>query len=156
MIIEKKIDSYIIHNQETVSSAVNKIVQTRGRILFVIDDAGILNGLFTNGDILRWLSFYTQADLTQPVSNIINPDYLYAKEGDEPNKIKSYLENVLFIPLVDDYHRLVAVARRRKAGEGINIGDVTISKESPVFIIAEIGNNHNGSLDLAKKIRSNK
>ena len=34
----------------------------------------------------------------------------------------------------------------------IKIGNITISKNSPTFIIAEIGINHNGSVSLAKKM----
>jgi len=34
----------------------------------------------------------------------------------------------------------------------IQIDDITISEDSPVFIIAEIGVNHNGSIELAKKM----
>jgi len=152
MIIERTFDSYIIHNRDTIFSALNKIVQTKGRILFVVDDRGILKGLFSNGDIFRWLSRNSMPDLNQPVTAIVNTNYKFVKESDGLNKINKYLEDVLFVPIVDDYNRLVAVARRRKIGEGISIGDVTISKESPTFIIAEIGNNHNGSLPLAKKL----
>ncbi len=34
----------------------------------------------------------------------------------------------------------------------IKIGNFTVSKHSPVFVIAEIGINHNGRVDLAKKM----
>ena len=34
----------------------------------------------------------------------------------------------------------------------IKIGDFTISEQTPVFIIAEAGVNHNGSIELAKKL----
>ncbi|MEM9904048.1 MAG: N-acetylneuraminate synthase family protein, partial [Cyanobacteria bacterium P01_D01_bin.44] len=45
---------------------------------------------------------------------------------------------------------LVAVARKRSLG--VQIGTFKIDEKSPTFVIAEIGNNHNGSLDLAKKL----
>ena len=44
----------------------------------------------------------------------------------------------------------MAIAGKRP--NEIKIGDFIINNESPTFIIAEIGNNHNGSLDLAKKL----
>ena len=34
----------------------------------------------------------------------------------------------------------------------IKIGSFTVSKTAPTFIIAEIGINHNGNVDLAKKM----
>jgi N-acetylneuraminate synthase len=59
------------------------------------------------------------------------------------------LRDFLYVPLIDDEHRIVGVARDRRRGEGISIGSRTISLEEPAFIIAEIGNNHNGKVDLA-------
>lgn len=44
----------------------------------------------------------------------------------------------------------MAIARRRS--NAIQIGHFTIDAQSPAFVIAEIGNNHNGSLELAKQL----
>ena len=55
-------------------------------------------------------------------------------------------------PIVDEQDRLVAVARERQPNERLRIGNFTIGDSEPAFIIAEIGINHNGSLDLAKRL----
>ena len=55
-----------------------------------------------------------------------------------------------FVPLLNDQGRLVGMARRRD--ERIRIGERVIDAESPAFIIAEIGINHNGCLKLAKQL----
>jgi N-acetylneuraminate synthase len=34
----------------------------------------------------------------------------------------------------------------------VNIGDVRVDEGHPCFIIAEIGNNHNGDINIAKKL----
>jgi N-acetylneuraminate synthase len=34
----------------------------------------------------------------------------------------------------------------------VGIGDLLVGRHQPVFVIAEIGINHNGSLELAKKL----
>jgi hypothetical protein len=57
---------------------------------------------------------------------------------------------VEFIPLLDKNRHLVAIALSKS--DDIRIGDFIINSESPAFIIAEIGNNHNGSLELAKQL----
>ena len=36
--------------------------------------------------------------------------------------------------------------------EGIKIGDILVGERQPTFIIGEIGINHNGDLDVAKKL----
>ena len=59
-------------------------------------------------------------------------------------------KGVEIIPLVDESNRLVAVAMERE--KGITIGERVISDSSPAYIIAEIGNNHNGDVVLAKHL----
>ena len=54
------------------------------------------------------------------------------------------------IPVVDVSKRLVSVALKNE--DGFSVGERVISDESQAFIIAEIGNNHNGDFDLAKRL----
>ncbi len=51
-------------------------------------------------------------------------------------------------PYLDSSGSLVAITRQKPSV--IQIGKYIIDNNSPTFIIAEIGNNHNGSLELAK------
>ncbi len=55
-----------------------------------------------------------------------------------------------YVPIVDQRGHLFAVAHRRE--ENLRIGSFEIGDNQPTFIIAEIGNNHNGSLRLAKHL----
>ncbi len=153
MIIEKRFAKYTISLNETISAAVRKIVEVKARILIVIDESGKLKGLFTHGDFLRWLDSQSNTtDLRQSIELIVNENCKKAFINDAPDKIKKLLESVLFVPLIDQFGRLKAVARRRHADEGIQIGDAAINASSPTYIIAEIGNNHNGSMKLARKL----
>ena len=56
MIIEKNVTQYTITLHEPISAALEKIINTKGRIIFVTNTSGILEGLFTNGDFLRWVA----------------------------------------------------------------------------------------------------
>ena len=67
------------------------------------------------------------------------------------SEISNSLRNYHTIPLVDDEGKLVGVARN-VAEETLTISDYKISNENRVFIISEIGINHNGSLDSAKEL----
>lgn len=152
MIIERDILKYTISSQESIFNALKKIIDTKGRIIFVVTESGVLEGLFTNGDFLRWVVKQESIDLNQPVSKIANRDFIFARLEDGSDRIQAYLRDVLLVPILDDHRRLVGVARRRGREEGIRIGDFSIDAKSSTFIIAEIGINHNGSLDLAKKL----
>lgn len=153
MIIEKEFAKYTIFVQESIFNALRKIVQTKGRIVFAVNEMGVLEGLCTNGDFLRWVVEHGSIDLEQPVASILNRSFIYATTADAPEKIEAKLNaNILYVPILDERRRLVAVARQRVPGEGVVIGDFTIDDQSPAFIIAEIGINHNGSIDLAKRL----
>ena len=152
MIIENQISQYIVLAEDSILKALQKIVNHKGRVIFSVTEFGVLEGLLTNGDILRWLASEQPVDLKQSVSRISNKDFLFVTSQDKSEKIYAYLDEVLYVPIVDDRGHILAVARKRKPGEGIKIGHFTINAQSPTFVIAEIGINHNGSLDLAKRL----
>ncbi len=152
MIFEGNIAGFVIHEDASIQSALGKIAKLKGRVLFITDEQDHLLGVLTNGDFIRWLSDKPTADLQISVGDIANKCYHYARSDDSHDKIRSLLDKVLYVPLLDGQGHLVAVARRRQAGESCTIEDKSIGEDSPVFVIAEIGNNHNGSLDRAKTL----
>ncbi|MEM9783126.1 MAG: N-acetylneuraminate synthase family protein, partial [Pseudomonadota bacterium] len=74
-----------------------------------------------------------------------------ARIEDEPAGIGALFdERIAMVPLLDSVGRLAAVA---SAGEiGFAIDGIPIGDDQPTFFIAEIGNNHNGSLELACRL----
>lgn len=150
MIIDRDLSSYIVLHNESISNAVRKIAENQQSIICSVDEHGIMEGLFTNGDFLRWLKDQQVVDLGQPVSILLNRRFIYAAPDDSPEKINRLLEDVLFVPLLNESGRLVAMARRRD--NRVRIGPFTLDEHSPAFVIAEIGINHNGSLALARQL----
>ncbi|GAB4574229.1 MAG: N-acetylneuraminate synthase family protein [Anaerolineae bacterium] len=150
MIIDRHIAPYTVLAEESIQRAVNKIVANRGTFLCAVDERGRLEGVFTNGDLLRWLANQTRPDLTRPVTAVLNRHYRFAHLTDPPHRIEALLTQVQYVPLIDARGRLVAVARRRD--RRVRIGPYTLDAGAPALIIAEIGINHNGSLDLARRL----
>ena len=64
--------------------------------------------------------------------------------------IEKFSEKIEAIPIINEYNRLKSIAWRRTSQ--IRIGSYLIGEESPIFVIAEIGNNHNGDIVLAKNM----
>ena len=54
------------------------------------------------------------------------------------------------VPLLDEHGHLVAVAVNRS--DAFRVGRHDVGRGNPAFLIAEIGNNHNGSVELAKEL----
>lgn len=151
MQIDRHITPYIIFSEESILHALQKITLNKSRLIFTVGETGVLEGVMTDGDFRRWLMERDTIDLNQAVSRARNEQFCYGHIDDDIRKIKSLFKGpITHIPLVDDNFRLVAVAT---AGRRLmDIAGRSIGEGAKVFIIAEIGNNHNGSLALARQL----
>ena len=66
-------------------------------------------------------------------------------------EIEHKLQQVNFLPRINSQNQLTAVITKSTINE-LKIGNFIIGPTSPAYIIAEIGINHNGSVDLAKDL----
>jgi sialic acid synthase SpsE/sugar phosphate isomerase/epimerase len=149
MIIDRQIKKITISPEESVINALQKMCQTSSRLILLTSESGVLEGVFTDGDLRLWLARQNNADLTRPVAEAANRSFIYARATESPEKIvKLFSETVRFLPLVDALGRLVALATNYETQ--LKIGDFVLDGSGPVFVIAEIGNNHNGDINLAK------
>lgn len=151
MIIDKNISKYLVFTEDSVLNALRKINDNKSRMAFAVGETGKLEGILTDGDIRRWLIASPGLDMETRVSVIANRDFLSARQDAPRDVIESlFSDRIAFVPLVDDYGHLVGVAHARK--KVIEIAGFRLEEHSPSFIIAEIGNNHNGDLDLCFKL----
>lgn len=149
MIIDRKIDNYVVNEQASIQETAAKIASVRGRIVFCVDETGRLVGSISNGDLIRWIAAAPDQDGRKPAGSIANRGVRIGRPTDSAQAITELLTDVLYLPLVDDEKRIVGVARRREPRDAIEIASRRISLEDPTFVIAEIGNNHNGDLERA-------
>jgi len=151
MLIEKSIQPYIVFVEDTILSALNKINANKSRIVFAVNEGGLLMGSLSDGDFRRWITSQPSVDLDRRVSEAMNSLYHSRAIDSNPADIQAdFNDKVAIVPLVDKNRRIVAIAKN--SDTGIVIGNKYINEESPCFVIAEIGNNHNGSLELAKRL----
>ena len=151
MRITKKLDSFVVHKDISVKLALDKLEKSGQQILFVIDSAGRLMGIVTDGDVRRWLMKQPKIDLTKPIISVAPSSCVSANINDSSDQIKRLINRkIKQLPLVDQDGVLKAVAT--SASQYITIGDKEIGSGKPVYIIAEVGNNHQGKLDEAKAL----
>jgi sialic acid synthase SpsE/sugar phosphate isomerase/epimerase len=151
MITSKKISEFMVFEYETILRALEKINNNKRRIIFVVDDNGCLVGSFNDGDFRRWLTSNLDFDFNTQVSEAMNDTFTYEKTSTSPEKIcEKFSNDIDLIPLVDDFNRFDAIALNDYSG--FIIGSQMVSENSPCFVIAEVGNNHNGDIKLAKKL----
>ncbi|MFN5195345.1 MAG: N-acetylneuraminate synthase family protein [Cyanobacteriota bacterium] len=149
--IDRNFTQYVVFAEDSLLSALNKITLNRSRLIFVVSEGGILQGVLSDGDFRRWIGACATIDLTAPVTAAMNPACVSAPEGASPAELAALVsERVQAIPLLDKHGRIVAVARADRVG--LELNGRRIGGEEPTFVIAEIGNNHNGSLELALRL----
>lgn len=151
MIISRELSRHMISEFSTVRAALTKIDVNEDGIIFCVDEQGVLLGVLTDGDLRRWLLSVPSPDLGMPIARIINRNFVSARDNDRPEHISGLL-NGLFkvLPLVDENGCCVAIAKPRR--ETMAIGDRKIGPGEPAYVIAEIGNNHQGQLAMALRL----
>ena len=151
MIIDHNITKYIVFYEDTILHALSKISENESRIIFSVKENGILEGVMSDGDFRRWLVEQKEINLKLPISMVSRKNLSSARIDEDHGTLIGYFsDKVDCIPILDHQDRLIAIGKRGNAG--IQIESKQIDAKSPVFIIAEIGNNHNGSFELAKKL----
>lgn len=151
MRIEKKIKDYLVFSGDTILDALKRINDNKSRIVFVVQDNGVLIGAVSDGDVRRWMTQTKDFDLNIPVDRVMNREFVSRPQNEPQNQIFQYFDHKRdIIPLTDEQGRFVALARKSEIG--LQLGDCLITDQSPTFIIAEVGNNHNGDIGLAKEL----
>lgn len=151
MRIEKKIKDYLVFSGDSIIDALKRINDNKSRIVFVVQDNGVLLGAVSDGDVRRWMTQTNEFDLNLPIDRVMNREFVARPVTENQNQIAQYFDDRReIIPLIDEQGRFVALAKR--SAQGFQVGDFLISDQSPTFIIAEVGNNHNGDIGLAKEL----
>ena len=149
--IERNFTEFVVFAEDTILSALSKITANQSRLIFVVTESGILQGVLTDGDFRRWIAGCGDIDLNRPVTAAMNADCRSAAEGTPPAELACLLTTrIIAIPLLDSHGRIVAIAST--ASNGLQLGTRCIGDGEPSFIIAEIGNNHNGNVDIAMQL----
>lgn len=152
MIIDRELAPYIVFTEDPILTGLAKINANRQRIVFCVDEHGILRGSLSDGDFRRWIIANPTASLDVSCISVANTSVQTIPSGAAAVDItKAFAhDGISHVPLVDERGHLIAVAIDR--ADLLRIGRHHIGEGHPTFVIAEIGNNHNGSVDLAKRL----
>lgn len=151
MIVDRDIHRYVMSGDDAVQMSAGKIASWQGQIVFAVDPTGRLIGSVSNGDLIRWIAAGSPGGGDATVGDIANKN-VKAGTSDNMPGVAHLLESLLYVPIVDRDRRVVAVARRRQSREDLVIGGRQIGSDQPAFVIAEIGNNHQGDVEHAFRL----
>lgn len=149
MILDRNLTKFIVFSDDSLHNALRKISANKARIVFCVSSSGVLEGVLTDGDFRRWITDHPMFDIDMPALEVANKSYAFLPHNASHEEIaRQFSDRINFIPLLDRHRHLVAVAHQ--GAPETKIGSFAIGPDSPAFVIAEIGNNHNGSIDAAK------
>ncbi|MDA8544977.1 N-acetylneuraminate synthase family protein [Alphaproteobacteria bacterium] len=135
----------VVPSDISILEAMRKIDANKGGVLFLVDHKGHLKGSLTDGDIRRGL-LTKKLELDSAAILAANKTPFSVEVGASGfGGIRSQLD----FPILDGHGRVLDVIS--SAGEVV-IGDRLISSDCEPFFIAEIGNNHNGDIKLARDL----
>jgi N-acetylneuraminate synthase len=146
MIITRKTKKYLVSELTSVKDALQLLNREKIRALICVNEQGFLRGTLSFGDINRWLLSSEKVDLNLPVSKVMhhNPKFIYDNDTINRDSLKKFQ----VVPIVDQYNRVQKIITFGKPSNFLELGGNQYGKGNPL-IIAEIGNNHNGSLSNA-------
>lgn len=152
MRVVKDFSKFVIFSEDNLLNALNKINVNKSRVIFAVSEGGVLEGVLTDGDVRRWLTSTGSIDLNTPISAVMNRQFMAASVDVDPDQIRVSLERRVHqaIPLLDSNQRLVAVALF--GAPLLEIEGRVVDDAAPTFVIAEIGNNHQGNLAMAHEL----
>lgn len=151
MIINRQTTPFTVFGDDSVLTALTKISANESGIVFCVDERGVLTGSFSDGDFRRWITGTRGADLGQPVISAANTSCVKAFAGAPAATVSAlFRPGVSVIPLVDERGHIVAVAS--EGATEMTIGRHTVGPDHAALLIAEIGNNHQGDVSLAKHL----
>jgi len=151
---KKEITPYLVFSEDSILNALAKITSNKSGVVFVVTESGILQGLLTDGDFRRWISSQSDVNLELPVSQAMNNIFRSQDVATKNSELIAFFDQnpeIRVIPLVDSQFRLSSIVFR-SSSDHTKIGERYIGLSEPAFIIAEIGNNHNGSIVNARAL----
>ncbi|WP_130866404.1 N-acetylneuraminate synthase family protein [Acidipropionibacterium timonense] len=151
MIINRHTTPFTVFGDDSILNALRKISENKAGIVFCVDEHGLLTGSFSDGDFRRWVTSSPSLDMTTPVTDAAHHACTSAAVDASPATITAlFRPGIEVIPLLDDRGHLAAVATEGSAE--MTIGRHTLGHGHPALLIAEIGNNHQGDVSLAKHL----
>lgn len=147
MFFEKNTNQFTINQDQTVSDLNKKLDTTKQNFFCVLDNNKKIVGVLSLGDLAR--SHLKVTDDKEHLSGIMNKEFHSLKHGAPLSTLIHYLEKYRFVPIVNEFDHIEMLVKGDPKKREFYLGEHSIQYQEDYILIAEIGNNHNASLDRA-------
>ncbi len=147
----KYYSSYIVEPNLSAHDTYLALMSNREKTLIVADNNKVY-GSITSGDFKRKISLSLGRDILNAsslkASQICNEKFFFVTEDEQIQKDCEHL----LVPVLSSNYTIISLIVRGSPSSVIYIGDKVVGHDYPPIIIAEIGVNHDGNIELAKKL----
>ena len=147
----KNAEKYFIMDNFSLSDAYQKICENSERSGVVINTKHTMLGTITMGDFKRKIGYELSskiiANSTLTLQEVMNKDFLFVAENEQIDKNCNHL----IVPRLTG-GKIASLCVKVPPSEEIKIGKTKIGEDQPTFVISEIGVNHDGDINLAKRL----
>lgn len=145
-------EDFFIEETKTVKAALALISKNKHRIVFVVNSASrAVIGSFSDGDFRRRIEKLDGLmNLDEQVGQHCNTNFKFFRQNvKNADLVQLFRNGVSVIPILDAKDRCVTLKFRNNETSFASIG---IGGINPCYLIAEIGNNHNGDFESAREL----
>lgn len=140
---------FMLEQAATVRAAATRFADGQVNTVFAVNEAGACVGSFSRGDLIRAVAADVPADATIRWNASFERLHIGDDYAQHLAKFDKQLGNV--IPVLDHHGRCRRVFERTRES-GLEIAGKRYVPGGKPLVIAEIGNNHNGSPDTARQL----
>lgn len=138
----------IFKHTATVSEVLGFLEKFKRKVVFLVDENSTLVGSLTDGDVRRYVLEKGELEANTTVGDAMNEGVFYIREDNFGKRaLSDLLGKYNEIPVVDSRGKIKRIACSERTY--FSLGDDWSTDSGEPFVIAEIGNNHQGSLETA-------
>ena len=152
VIIERPSRAFVVYAEDPVLRALEKITANKARIIFCVTEHGRLLGSLSDGDVRRWIAAGPDVDLDPALPRGHEHRGRLGLPQRPAVRDPAALRAVPSTTSPSSTSTATSPPSRSTATTPCASVATTWARRHPPFVIAEIGNNHNGSVDLAKQL----
>ena len=138
----------IFNIKSTISEIFGVLEKFKNKVAFIVDENGVLTGSLTDGDLRRFVLNTGEIESKTPARELMNSNVYYIYETNiDKLPVSGLLEKYGEIPIVDEKRQILRILSKERTY--FTLGAKWSTDSGEPFVIAEIGNNHQGSLSAA-------
>lgn len=146
----------VILSSDTIGNLAKLLAENKKQIVYIVDNHKFKRciGSVSYGDFIRWITNHNNGwdSIIADQQDLVNKHFRYVKNGVSDETITELVERFGSIPMLNSDKTIQKIVYSKRFNNQLIIDNKLVSPNTLPFYIAEIGNNHNGKIDIAREL----